>query len=78
MTEAQRNLDGKARAKKIFDDHMATKLKSQKDANGISSEMIDSMVQTVAEGLHTGATDMRHLLYCAFRNARVIQQQTPD
>lgn len=70
----ERKLDEKARARQISDGYTAAKLKVQQDENGISAEMLDSMVQTVAEGLHTGATDMRHLLYCAYRNARKIQQ----
>lgn len=77
MSEAQRNLDESSQAKKISGERESKRLKAQKDANGISSEMMESMVQTVAEGLHTGATDMRHLLYCAFRNAQAIQKQTP-
>jgi hypothetical protein len=76
MSEAQRNLDESARAKKIFDAHMAKVNAARKDDHGISGEMIESMVQTVAEGLHTGSTDMRSLLYCAYRNAREIQKKT--
>ena len=44
------------------------------DDNGISSAMIDLMVNTIAEGLATGLTDMRGLCYCAYRNARNQQK----
>jgi hypothetical protein len=48
--------------------------KHQPDTNGISRSMVDKMVDTFAEGFATGSTDIRDLLYCAYRNARNIQK----
>lgn len=73
-TAAKCDLDEADRARRIAEDTQLAKIRATPDAVGISSDMIESMVQTMAEGLHTGATDMRHLMYCAYRNAREIQK----
>ena len=44
--------------------HEARKIR---DENGISAEMLDTMQAAFAEGLTTGETDLRSLLYCAHR-----------
>lgn len=44
------------------------------DEEGISADMINIMLSTLAEGYQTGSTDMRSLLYCAYRNARKCQK----
>lgn len=43
------------------------------DLQGISRAMIDKMIEIYAEALSTGATDIRHILYCAYREARKIE-----
>lgn len=39
----------------------------QKDENGVSRAMIDRFVGIIGEGLSTGETDMRALVYCGIR-----------
>ena len=39
----------------------------QKDENGVSRAMIDRFVGILGEGLSTGETDMRALVYCGIR-----------
>jgi hypothetical protein len=48
--------------------------KHQPDTNGISKSMVDQMIGIFAEGFATGSTDIRSLLYCAYRDARNIQK----
>lgn len=44
------------------------------DENGITIDMVDKLVAVIAEGLATGGENLRALLYCAYREARKIEQ----
>lgn len=75
MSEAERNLDESATAEKIARKREVERANKIFDCNGINADMVECMVQTLAEGLHTGNEDMRSLLYCAYRNARAIEME---
>ena len=72
---AKRNLDEQQCAARIESEHRAHVYLHQLDENEISRAMIDKMVSVVAEGLATGRTDLRPLLYCAYREARKLQKK---
>lgn len=62
-------------ARKLVDQQKAqAEYDATPDYCGISNDMLNIMLSTVAEGLNTGSTDMRSLLYCAYRNARERQK----
>ncbi len=46
---------------------------NQPDHNGITAAMVDKMVAIMAEALSTGQTDVRAIMYCAYREAQKLQ-----
>lgn len=75
LNKAQRNIDETACARKITEQRAQAEYDATPDDCGISNDMLNIMLRTVAEGLRTGSNDMRSLLYCAYRNARERQKR---
>lgn len=73
MNEPCRNLDEGDMARWIEAKREAERARCMLDENGISPRMLDTMLAVIAEGLTTNGTDMRSLLYCAFREAQKLQ-----
>jgi len=53
-----------------------SELASIRDENGISSDMLDRSLAIIAEGLMTGQSNLRSLIYCVIRDA--IKQPNPS
>lgn len=63
------------RAERVESERRIYIYRRQLDENGISIAMVDTMLAVVAEGLTTGSTDLRSLLYCAYREAQKVQKE---